>query len=298
VSRSSALRSPTFDLYALLPLVVLLVVLSIYPIAQLVGMSFFEITVRAGQRSWVWNNFANYVRLATDATYWSAVWNTVVYVVSSMIIEVVIGLSLAIATTRIRRGAVVYRTILMLPLLVPPISVATSWRLIYNANFGLLNRIFAEIGVTPQYWLSTPGVALRAVIAVSIWYWAAYSFILLLAGLQNIPGELYESAQIDGASAWQQFWGITLPLLKPALFVTIMLRGINAFKVFDIVYALTGGGPGISTEVINTHVYKVFIAQQRLGYGAALAVGAILMVAVLSFVHAKVSGLSREQATV
>lgn len=295
MTRSGPLQTPAFDMLALLPLVFLLVVLSIYPIAQLVGMSFFEITIRSGQRTWVWNNFSNYARLVSDAAYWSAVWNTMVYVAASMIIEVVIGLSLALATTKIRRGAVFYRTILMLPLLVPPISVATSWRLIYNANFGLLNRVFTEIGVAPQYWLSTPGAALRAVIAVSIWYWAAYSFILLLAGLQNIPDELYESAQIDGASAWHRLWGITLPLLKPALVVTIMLRGINAFKVFDIVYALTGGGPGISTEVINTYVYKVFIAQQRLGYGAALAVGAILMVAVLSFVHAKFSGLSNNQ---
>lgn len=294
---TKTLHDSRFGALAITPAVLVLIVLSVYPIVQLVAMSLFEITISRGQRIWTWNWFRNYGRLIQDVAYWTSVRNTIVYVVASMILEVVIGLSLALATMRVRRMVAFYRTIIMLPLLVPPIAVATSWRLIYNANFGLLNKVFEQIGIPPQYWLSTPGAAMVAVIAVSVWYWTAYSFILLLAGLQNISGELYESAHIDGASAWQSFWGITLPLLKPALVVTIMLRGINAFKVFDIVFALTGGGPGISTEVINTHVYRVFIAQQRLGYGASLAVVAIVMVVVLAFAHAKASALSSGRGT-
>lgn len=282
-----------FKVVAIVPLVLIIGALSIYPLIELLVMSLGDVAVRFGERQWAWRGLANYQRMFADAGYWVAVRNTLVYVISSMGAEFVIGLSLALLTTKIRRGAAVYRTILLIPLLVPPIAVATSWRLMYNPNFGLFNRVFRMLSMSPQYWLSQPESALPAVIAVSIWYWTAYSFILLLAGLQNIPGELYESADIDGAGAIQRFFYITLPLLKPAIAVTILFRSVNAFKVFDIVYALTFGGPGLSTEVINTYVYKVFIIHQRLGYGASLAITAILIVGVVSIGYTKLFGVER-----
>lgn len=276
-----------FKVIAIVPLILIIGTLSLYPMIELFLMSFAELSVRHGQREWEWVWNLNYRRMLGDPGYWRAVTNTLVYVGVSMGAEFVIGLGLALLTMKVRRGAHVYRSILILPLLVPPIAVATSWRLMYNPNFGLINRVFAMIGLSPQYWLSQSSTALLAIIAVSIWYWTAYSFILLLAGLQNIPSELYESANIDGANARQRFVSITLPLLKPAIAVTILFRSVNAFKVFDVVYALTFGGPGLSSEVINTYVYKIFILQQRLGYGAALAVTAIVIVAALSLIYSR-----------
>ena len=282
-----------FKVGAIVPLVIVLAVFSVYPLIQLFFMSFAKITISGSARLWEWVGLENYVRMFADAGFWTAVGNTLIYVFVSMGVEIFLGLSLALLTTKIKRGAGLYRTILMLPLLVPPIAIATSWRLIYNANFGLINKLSISLGWGQQYWLSEPRAALPAVIAVSVWYWTAYSFILLLAGLQNIPHEIYESASIDGANGRQKFLRMTLPLLKPALAVTIMFRAVNAFKVFDIVYALTGGGPGLATEVINTYVYNIFISQQRLGYGASLATTAIVLVGAIALTYSKASGVQR-----
>ena len=282
-----------FKFAAIAPVVVIVALFSVYPLLQLLFMSLADIDSAGGQRSWEWVDLANYRSMLFDTGYWVAIFNTVLYVFVSMALEILLGLSLALLSMRVKRGAAVYRTILMLPLLVPPIAIATSWRLIYNSNFGLINKLAAGLGLGQQYWLSQPDTALPAVIAVSVWYWTAYSFILLLAGLQNIPKELYESAGIDGAGPWQRFVYVTVPLLNPAFVVTVMFRSVNAFKVFDIVYALTGGGPGLSTEVINTYVYRVYIAQQRLGYGASLAVFAVVLVGAIALSYSKVAGVQR-----
>ena len=223
-------------------MVVLLLIFSLYPVVQLFIMSFADITFTGGSRAWRWVGLDNYFNAFQDEIFWVSLRNTFAYWISSMAVEFVIGFSLAMAASRVTRFAAVYRTVLMLPLLVPPIAVATAWRLIYNGNFGLINQVARTLNLPEQYWLSNPDTALATIIAVSVWYWMSYVFILLLAGLQSIPGDLYEAARIDGARGWQAFRFITLPLLMPAIVVTILFRTINAFKVFDIVYALTNGG--------------------------------------------------------
>ena len=288
-STTNARRSGhAFKIWSVVPMITLLLVFSVYPIVQLFVMSFADVTYRAGSRVWQWVGFTNYGRAFTDEVFWTSVRNTFIYVAGSISIEFIIGLGLALAASRIQRYGTIYRTLLMLPLLVPPIAIATAWRLMYDANFGLINKFALQLGLAPQYWLTNPSTALAAVIAVSVWYWTSYVFILLLAGLQSIPGHLYEAAKIDGAAGLQLFRHVTLPLLVPAILVTLLFRTINGFKVFDIVYALTNGGPGISTEVINTHVYKVFISQQQLGYGSSLAAIAILIVAVISLTYNRI----------
>lgn len=282
-----------FKLSAIAPLLLIVLAFSIYPLGQLFSMSFAKVTVSNAQSIWNWVGLENYLRALQDPGYWKSVTNTFIYVAGSMSVEFLAGLGLALLSMRVRRGVYFYRTVLMLPLLVPPIAVATSWRLIYNANFGLINKVAGALELGAQHWLAQTSAAFPAVIAVSIWYWTAYSFILLLAGLQNIPGEYYESAHIDGASGWQRFLMITLPLLKPAIAVTILFRAVNAFKVFDIIYALTSGGPGLATEVINTYVYRVFISQQQLGYGASLAMIAIIIVGTLALIYSRAFGVRR-----
>lgn len=292
-SRPKRLIPWGFQISAITPMTLILILFSVYPLVQLVLISFSSISFQGGQRVWQWVGFQNYLRIPGDTTYWTAMLNNFVYAAATVSIELVLGLTLALLTMRIKQGAVFYRTILMLPLLVPPIALATAWRLIYNGNFGLINRTAAELGLPLQYWLSSPDFAMMAVIIVSVWHWTAYVFILLLAGLQNIPGDVYEAASIDGAKGWHILRYITLPLLMPVIIVTIMFRTIHSFKVFDIVYALTGGGPGVTTEVLNTYVYKVFISQQRLGYGAALAVVGVIVVGVLALLYTRFFGVKR-----
>ena len=284
----TASRALSFKVLAIAPMVAMLLAFSFYPVIQLFLMSFADVTYLRGARVWEWVGFANYLAALRDEIFWVSLRNTFVYWIGAMSAELLIGFGLALAASRVTRFATVYRTILMLPLLVPPIAVATAWRLIFNANFGLVNQVALALGLPQQYWLSNPETALAAIIAVSVWYWTSYTFILLLAGLQSIPSELYEAARIDGARGWASLRFVTLPLLAPALIVTVLFRTINAFKVFDIVYALTGGGPGISTEVINTYAYKVFITQHRLGYGASLSALAILIVAVIAISYNRI----------
>lgn len=269
-------------------MVAMLLVFTAYPIFQLLLMSLADVTYVRGARVWDWVGFRNYLVAFGDEIFWVSLRNTLMYWASALSVELVIGFGLALAASKVTRFATVYRTVLMLPLLVPPIAVATAWRLILNANFGPVNQVARAVGLPEQYWLSSHETALAAIIGVSVWYWTSYTFILLLAGLQSIPGELYEAAKIDGARGWQSLRFVTLPLLAPALIVTVLFRTINAFKVFDVVYALTGGGPGISTEVINTYAYKVFITQNRLGYGASLSVLAILIVAVIAISYNRI----------
>lgn len=271
-----------FPTLSVTPILLLLLVFSVYPLLQLLAMSFADVSFRGGEQIWSWVGIRHYVQLTQDSGYWISLRNTFVYAATTVSVELLLGFTLAFASTRIRRGAALYRTVLMLPLLVPPIAIGTAWRLLYNANFGLINQALTGLGLPAQYWLSQPETALFAVVAVSIWHWTAYVFILLLAGLQNIPEQLYESARIDGAAGWQLLRYVTLPLLVPTILVTIVFRTINAFKVFDLVYALTGGGPGLSSEVINTYVYKVFINQQQFGYGAALATLGLIIVGGLA----------------
>ena len=282
-----------FQFWSLVPMITVLVLFSVWPMIQLVLMSLAEVSFVQGQRTWEWVGFANFMDIPGDEGYWIALRNTFVFAVATVSIELVLGFVLAYTTTKARRGAAVYRTILMLPFLVPTIANATMWRLMYNGNFGLINEVGLSLGFSPQYWLSNPQAAMPAVIAVSVWYWTPYVFILLLAGLQSIPQGLYEAARIDGASGWHTLRYITLPLLTPTILVTLMFRTILAFKVFDIVYGLTSGGPGLATEVINTYVYEVLIAQQRLNYGSALAVVGVIVVGLVALIYNRFFGIRR-----
>jgi multiple sugar transport system permease protein len=182
---------------------------------------------------------------------------------------------------RIGRGKVLYRTIFMLPILVPGIVVGAIWKLMYNYDFGLINQAVGLIGGMPVDWLGSPQTALLSVIVVDIWHWTPFCFLLCLAGLESLPQDVYEAAKIDGASFWQELRYVTLPLMWPTLAVTLAFRLMVAFKVFDEVYLLTGGGPGTATEVVSYTIYHRFFLEDRAGYGAAMSVTVIFLVCAL-----------------
>jgi multiple sugar transport system permease protein len=160
----------------------------------------------------------------------------------------------------------------------------------YNFDFGIINQAITLLGLGRVDWLGSPNLALLSVIIVDVWHWTPFSFLLLLAAIESLPAEVSEAAKIDGASTWQELWTITLPLLWPAIFVTFAFRAVIAFKVFDEIYLLTGGGPGTATEVISFTIYQRFFVQDDSGYGAAMSVALIFVISMIIAIN-----LSRRQ---
>ena len=182
----------------------------------------------------------------------------------------------------LRKTTVLAKTLLLFPILIPPIAIGSMWRLMYDYNFGLFNMILSLVGVQGPTWNADPNLALLTIIIVDIWHWTSFVFLIVYAGLESLPHELFEVAQVDGASSRQIRRHVILPLLRPSIATALMLRLIFAFKVFDQVYLLTNGGPGTATEVLNLYIYKVYFVQNRIGYGSFLTI--LLSVIVLSII--------------
>ncbi len=264
-----------------LPALVFLVLLSALPLANLLALSFAKVTWAEGSAQWDWVGLANYRALAEDALFKAGILNTLILVVVATTLQVAIGLGLALICSRLGHSAKAYRTLFLLPILIPGIIIGAIWKLMYNTQFGIINQTLGLVGIGPVDWLGSSSLALGSVIAVDVWHWTPFSFLLLLAAVEALPRDVFEAAQIDGAGAWRTFRRITLPLLWPAIFTTFVFRAIIAFKVFDEVYLLTGGGPGTSTQVISFTIYQRFFVQDSAGYGAAMSVFVMFLVALV-----------------
>jgi len=274
--------SPTLAVYGLLTLL---------PVANLLYMSFHDITWLSGEAEWTAVGLRHYASLPDDVLFRAGIANTTVFALSAVGFQIVLGFALALLSTRVGRGRVVYRAIFLLPILVPGIVIGAMWKLMYNFDFGVINQIASALGLPARDWLGSAELALAAVIVVDIWHWTPFVFLLLLAGLESLPQDVYEATKVDGATAWQEFVHVTLPLMLPTIVVTLVFRLIVAFKVFDEVYLLTGGGPGTATEVLSFTIYRRFFAEDRAGYGAAMSI-VVLFALALAIVVA-VSSLRR-----
>ncbi|WP_206061683.1 carbohydrate ABC transporter permease [Nonomuraea basaltis] len=213
----------------------------------------------------------NYRRLAADGQTWHSLWVTVVYVLLSIPLQTVLALALAMLLNQRVKGVRVYRSLFVIPWMATPIVLALIWNWIFDPRDGALNSALALIGVTGPDWLSDPAWALPAVALVSVWQYTGYNMLFFLAGLQGVPQELYDAASTDGASPAQRFWRVTLPLLNPTMFFVTVTNLIGAFQVFDTVYAMTDGGPGQSTEVLNFRIFQTAFKEFDFGYAATLS---------------------------
>jgi len=233
----------------------------------------------------------NYIEAFSDSRFWGAIGHTVVFAAASVTIELVVGLALAMAVDSMTRGRGVVRTAMLLPWAVPTVVVGLVWRFMFETPGGLVNTVLVRAGVTaPPIWFADPVAAWVPVILADVWKTAPFVAILLLAGLQVIDTSLYEAAQIDGASSWQQFTRITLPLLRPALLVALIFRTVDAFRVFDVIYVMTGGGPGTATEPIALYTFSALLENLRFGFGSALSVIIFTVTFVLALVAIRLMG--------
>lgn len=234
----------------------------------------------------------HYKENLTDSRMWKAIQNTTVFTVISVFAELVIGLAIALLINKAFFGRGLVRATILIPWAIPTAVSAFMWKYLYDGQNGIVAKAFAEIGLFDQMtdMLTTSTGAMFAVIFADVWKTTPYMALLLLAGLQTIPSSLYEAAAIDGASKWKQFLKITLPLLKSSILVALLFRTLDAFRVFDLIYVLTGGGPANSTETISILAYKVMFNQTNFGEGSALSVIVFVCVAIISMIYIKFLG--------
>lgn len=271
----------TFQYWTVAPLVIVLLLLVAYPIFQLLRMSVSEVNIVKGQVVWEFVGLKHLETALQDPVVPTALKNTLVFVIAVVIIETILALVISILVSRSKHLVGLYRTVLLIPLLVPPIAIGTMWRLMYDYNYGLINQVLKLIGIVAvPTWTANPQLAMPSVILVDLWHWTSFMFLIILAGLESMPQEVNEAARVDGATEFQILRYVTLPLLRPTLITAIMLRTIFAFKVFDEIFLLTSGGPGTATEVISLYIYKVFSGQFRLGYASFLALGLSVIISI------------------
>jgi multiple sugar transport system permease protein len=226
--------------------------------------------------------FANYLRLPNDPRFVEAVAHTLVYTVLSVVLPLVFGTLAAVVFHANFRGRGVLRAIFIMPMMATPVAIALVWTMMFHPQLGVLNYLLSLVGVPPQLWVFHPATVIPSLVLVETWQWTPLVMLIVLGGIAAIPTEPYESAQIDGATMWQMFRFITLPLISPFLFIAAMVRMIDAVKSFDIIFAITQGGPGTASETINLYLYSVAFTYYDLGYGSAIAVILFLLIVALA----------------
>jgi multiple sugar transport system permease protein len=265
----------------IIPALILLSFVTIYPIIYVFYLSLqrrlliFDISRFIG--------LENYLFLLRDDRFWNALKNTTYFTSVSVLLELSLGLSIAVLLNRSFRLKGLVRAFVLIPWAIPTVVSAKMWEWIYNTDFGILNHI---LGLKIN-WLGSPFWAMNAAIFMDVWKTIPFVAILLMAGLQVIPQELYQAAKVDGAGNWAIFRKITLPLLKPVILVVLIFRTLDAFRVFDTIYVLTGGGPANATETLSIYAYKVLFQTLQFGYGSTLSVAIFLCIGSISILYIK-----------
>jgi len=258
----------------LMPSLILIAAFVVYPLVNAVSLSLRSMLL---YRPYVHPPFVgleNYVRLLRDPDFWNALRNTVVFTAIVVPVELLLGFVVAMAlnSERLDLGKSLIRTLLLVPMMFTPVVVGILWRMLYDSEYGLINFLLRVVGASARNWLGSPSTALASVIFADIWQNAPFAMLIFLAGLQSLPREPFEAAQIDGASGIQTLLHLTIPMLKPVLLVVLSIRTIDAFRVFDKVFVLTMGGPGVSSETIALYAYRIAFRAFDIGYGATICV--------------------------
>ena len=253
------------------PAVLFLLFTSVYPLLYSLRLSFYSWNMTVPNSRPVWIGLDNYTRLFGDANFLASVRVTLIFVVVSVAIEFLLGMALALLATSSLRTMGLIRTVLLIPLMMTPVVVGVLWRTLYHTTYGAVNFFLNLVGIASQPFVGDPKQALASVIVVEIWQQLPVVVFILAAGIQSLPVDLYKAARVDGASAWQIFREITLPLLRPVILVVLLLRIMDAFRVFDIIWTLTFGGPGRTTEVLSMLIYKTGLQFFQIGQASAMS---------------------------
>jgi len=272
----------------IIPVIGYLLSLTVFPLIYSLVLSFHSFNLANPTAGMRFVGIDNFIEILKDVHFWASIRNSFIYTVSSVAFSFFIGFGLALLFNREIRGKNILRTMVIIPMMLTPAVIGLFWRLLLNADFGPINYYLGLIGIPRQNWLGNPSLALPTVIFVDIWQWSSFVFLILFAGLQAIPLEPLEAAKVDGASPWQILRYITVPLLKPAILVVLLLRIIDAFREFDKIYVLTLGGPGFATETLSLYIYKKGFKWFDMGYASALSYIMLIIVVIISTLFIRV----------
>lgn len=264
------------------PAVIAIIALIAFPIAYTVNLSLTDTSGPASAGPAPYNGFANYFSILRDTErFWPAVMRTIVFTLGAVTLEMVVGTAVALLLRKPFRGSGFVRTMLMIPLVTSPVAVAAIWMLILDPQFGVVNTVLASWGFEPRGWLTNVHLAFPTLMVLDAWQWTPLVILIVLAGLASLPEEPEEAAVIDGATLWQRIWFVTLPMLRGTLLTAALLRGIDAMKTFDLLYATQGTGGGGQHQAETLNVYAYGLSFDYMEYGLASAVLVFFFVAVL-----------------
>jgi multiple sugar transport system permease protein len=279
VSVGRILDRPRVAVWLLLtPCLLYLAAFSIYPLIYSLRLSFTDLTATDGTGHWI--GFRNYVDLLNDRLFWNAAKNSAIMVAASVSLEVVVGTAMALFFNLDLKGSWIVRGILVLPMLLTPIVVGVMWRALLNPDWGLVNWIIVQFGFEPPNWLGSIEMAMKTLVLVDVWQWTPFVFVIVYARLQALPQDVFEAAQLDGASAFGTLRRVTLPLLMPAISFAAVFRAVDAFRSFDLIYGLSYGGPARSTTTLSFLSFQNGFQFQNYGYAAAVAYMMLLILVV------------------
>jgi multiple sugar transport system permease protein len=263
------------------PTMIVILLVTIFPTIYSLGLSFTKWEVTLQEKPFI--GLGNYIALFQDDRFLHAILITLIVVVVGVGVELIIGFSLAQMFVGEMKGKRIIVAALLLPVMVMPVVVGYTWRLLWDAQYGPINQIIGWIIGRPftYTWLAQPDTAIFAILVTEIWQWTPFMFLVFLSGLAVLDPEIFEAADIDGAGGLDKLWHLTLPLMRPIIIVALLIRGLDALKFFDIIFTLSGGGPGNSTETISFYIYQVGYQFFRLGYGAAASFVLLIFLAVL-----------------
>jgi multiple sugar transport system permease protein len=291
---SKQLLQRTTPYMFLFPALVVILLAMLFPVIYGLGLSFFEWALRDIRVAPVFRGLGNYVELFGSEYFYTNIRVTLVFTLTVTVSEIALGLILALLLEAKMAGLRTFRTIFVLPIMVAPVVVGVVWRYLYDPSFGMINYILSVLGIEARMWLSEPNLALPSIIIADIWQWTPFVFLLLLAGLQGVPKDMLEAGMIDGTNYLQNLWHIKLPVIQSLILVTAALRLIDAFRSLVVVYIMTFGGPGKSTELLSIAVYKTAFISQRLGLASAIAVILLAIIFIVTlFVFFTSRGESR-----
>ncbi|CDZ55253.1 carbohydrate ABC transporter permease [Neorhizobium galegae] len=224
----------------------------------------------------------NYIRLATDFRFWESLWHTLIFTVLAVVAPLFLGTLAALIFDAQFPGRGFLRGVFVMPMMATPVAIALVWTMMFHPQLGVLNYLLSLVGIGPQEWIYNRYSVIPSLVLVETWQWTPLIMLIVLGGLASLPREPYESAEIDGANAWQKFRYLTLPMIAPFLMIGVIIRAIDAIKSFDIIYAMTQGGPGTASETINIYLYNTAFSYYDIGYGSAMAVVFFVIIVALS----------------
>ena len=282
---SDKLRKRSVPILFILPALILLLAITVFPLLYELRLAFvsWELTTTAKATFVGLQNFKNI--LFHDERFWSALNVTFILMIGGVAIELIIGTILALLLNGLKRSRTLLLSLFLIPVLIAPVVAGFQFRMIYHDQFGPLNYIIELVTFGHWHgvaWIAEPKVAIFAIMMTDVWQWTPFLMLIILAGLQSIPIELYEAARVDGASDSQMFWRVTIPILLPVMVIGVLIRAMDSFKLFDIIYLLTGGGPGDTTETISFYTYLQGFKFFSLGYTAAMAFIQLIIITVIA----------------